>query len=145
MRKVVLSLFFVFLFHKVHAGLGLQGPSWTRLITNEKRSIFDIIPDGKSEKPNRKYSRNQAGNCIARPSIVNGFNSFQNKLKQNIKNIPYKQELKMDIKKYFKTENRKRPESPTLEILRKEIKNYIRRTKLKKEMLKRIIKKQLLS
>ena len=141
MRKVVLSLFFIFVFHQAQAGLGLQGPSWTRLYRNEKRSVFDIIPDAKSEKTNRKCFSNQAGNCIVRPAIVNGFNSFENKLKQNIKNIPYKQELKMDIKKYFKTENRKRPDSPTLETLRKEIKNYIRRTKIKKELLKRIIKK----
>ena len=139
MRKVVLSLFFVSVFHQAQGGLGLQGPSWTRLFRNEKRSIFDIIPDGKSEKPNRKCYRNQTGNCIARPAIVNIFNSFENKLKQNIKNFPSKQELKMDIKKYFKTENRKRPDSPTLETLRKEIKNYIRRTKIKQ--LNRIIKK----
>ena len=104
MRKVVLSLFFVFVFHQAQAGLGLQGPSWTRLFRNEKRSIFDIIPDAKTEKP--KCFRNQVGNCITRPSIVNGFNSFENKLKQDIKKFPSK-ELKMDIKKYFKTENRK--------------------------------------
>ena len=138
MRKVVLSLFFVFVFHQAQAGLGLQGPSWTRLFRNEKRSIFDIIPDAKSEKSNRKCFRNQVGNCITRPAIMNGFNSFENKLKQDIKKFPSK-ELKMDIKKYFKTENRKRPDSPTLETLRKEIKNYIRRTKIKQ--LNRIIKK----
>ena len=140
MRKVVLSLFFVFVFHQAQAGLGLQGPSWTRLFRNEKRSIFDIIPDAKSERMNRKCFRNQVGNCITRPAIMNGFNSFENKLKQDIKKFPSK-ELKMDIKKYFKTENRKRPDSSTLETLRKEIKNYIRRTKIKKELLKRIIKK----
>ena len=134
MRKVVLSLFFVFVFHHAQGGLELQGPSWTRLFRNEKRSIFDI----KSEKPNRKCYRNQTGKCIARPAIVNIFNSFENKLKQNIKNFPSKQELKMDIKKYFKTKNRKRPDSPTLETLRKEIKNYIRRNKIKQ--LNRIIK-----
>jgi hypothetical protein len=121
MRKVVLSLFFVFVLHQ-GLGLSLQGQSWTRLFRNEKRSIFDIIPDGNIEKPNQKCFRNQAGNCFARPIIVNGFNSFKNKLKQNIKIFPSKQELKMDIKKYFKTENRKRPDSPTLETLRKEIK-----------------------
>ena len=137
MRKVVLSLFFVFVFHQAQAGLGLQGPSWTRLFRNEKRSIFDIIPDAKSERMNRKCFRNQVGNCITRPAIINGFNSFENKLKQDIKKFPSK-ELKMDIKKYFKTENRKRPDSPTLETLRKEIKNYIRRNKIKQ--LNRIIK-----
>jgi hypothetical protein len=141
MRKVVLSLFFVFVFHQAQAGLGLQGPSWTRLFRNEKRSIFDIIPDSASERPNRKCFRKPVGNCITRPAMVTVFNSFENKLKQNIKNIPSKQALKMDIKKYFKTKNRKRPDSHTLETLRKEIKNYIRRTKIKEELLKRIIKK----
>ena len=61
-------------------------------------------------------------------------NEFKEKLKQNSKN-----ELKMEIKKYFKTKSRKRPDHPSRDELKKGILNYIRNSSIKMKLMRRII------
>ena len=113
MKTAVLNLVVVVVLSEAQAGL--------ELFHNEKRSVFDIIPEGKSERLNKylpvKCSRDGGGKCLPRTvfkqsAVFYDLNEFREKLKQSSTNFPSKNELKMEIKKYFKTKSKKRPDHP---------------------------------
>ena len=79
-------------------------------------------------------------NCFQAICSFLDLNELKKKLKQSSTNFPSKNELKMEIKKFFKTKSRKRPDHPSRDELKKEIKNYIRNTSIKMKLLRRIIK-----
>jgi hypothetical protein len=129
MSKVVLSFVLILVFPQAQAGL--------ELLQNEKRSVFDIIPDGTKQKLTKNNSvkcfRDETGKChfvlekiFKQSEFLYSFSDFENKLKQKSRNIPSKHELKMEIKQYFKTKNTKRPSFPSKDELKREIKQYFR-------------------
>ena len=141
MRNFVLGLFIAFVFHQAQAGL--------KLFHNEKRSIFDIIPEGTHVKQSKKLSvkcyKDSPRNCV--PAVEAGFkqppvfldlNKYETNLKQSLKNSP----LKKQIRDLFKARNSKRPNFQTFEELKKELRNHIKITTMTKEGLIRKIPQQ---
>ena len=137
MKTAVLNFVVVVVLSEAQAGL--------ELFNNEKRSVFDIIPEGKSMRLNTNFPvkclKDGGGKCISRIETVfkqsadfYDLAEFKEKLKQNSKN-----ELKMEIKKYFKTKSRKRPDHPSRDELKKGILNYIRNSSIKMKLMRRII------
>ena len=138
MRKYVLGLVFNVVFHQAKASL--------KLFHNEKRSIFDIIPEGTHVKQSKKLSvkcyKDSPRNCVPgveagfkQPPVLFGLDKYENNLKQTLKN----NQLKRHIRDLFKARNSKRTTFQLFEELKKELRNHIKITTIKKEDLIRII------
>ena len=134
MNKLVLGLVFVFVFHQALAGL--------KLFHNEKRSIFDIIPEGthlnQSKKLSVKCYKDSPGNCVhgvevafKQTAVFFNLNKYENNMKQSLKNNQFKKH----IRDLFKARNSKRPTFQTFEERKKELKNHIKITTMTKEGL----------
>ena len=134
MRNFVLGLVFAFVFQQAQAGL--------KLFHNEKRSIFDILPEGTHLKQSKKLSvkcyKDSPRNCVPgveagfkQPPVFFGLDKYENNLKQTLKN----NQLKKHIRDLFKARNSKRPTFQTFEELKKELKNHIKITTMTKEVL----------
>ena len=94
MKKLVIGLVFV-VFHQAQAGL--------KLFNYEKRSIFDIIPEGTHVKQTKKLSvkcyKNSPRNCVPefeagfkQPLVLFGLDKFENNLEKSLKtNLTKKQ------------------------------------------------------
>ena len=138
MRNFVLGLVFAFVFHQAQAGL--------KLFHNEKRSIFDIIPEGTHLKQSKKLSvkcyKDSPRNCVTgveagfkQPPVLFGLDKYENNLKQSLAN----NQLKRQIRDLFKARKSKRPNFQTFEELKKELRNHIKITTVTKEGLIRNI------
>ena len=138
MRKYVLGLVFNVVFHQAKASL--------KLFHNEKRSIFDIIPEGTHLKQSKKLSvkcyKDSPRNCVPgveagfkQPPVFFGLDKYENNLNQSSKNNL----LKKQIRNLFKARNRKRPTFQSFELPKKTLKNYIKILTMTKDDLIRTI------
>ena len=138
MRKYVLGLVFTVVFQ--------QGKASLKLFHNEKRSIFDIIPEGTHLKQNKKLSvkcyKGSSRNCVPEfeagfklPPVFFGLDKYENNLNQSSKNNL----LKKQIRNLFKARNRKRPTFQSFELPKKTLKNYIKILTMTKDDLIRTI------
>ena len=139
MRNFVIGLVIAFVYHQAQAGF--------KLFHNEKRSIFDIIPEGTHLKQTKKLSvkcyKDSPRNCVPgveagfkQPAVFFGLDKYENNLKQSLKNNQFKKH----IRDLFKARNSKRPTFQTFEELKKELINHIKITTITKEdLIRRII------
>ena len=139
MKKLLIVLVFAVVFHQAQAGL--------KLFHNEKRSIFDIIPEGTHLKQSKKLSvkcyKYSPRNCVT--GVEAGFKQhpvffnlkkYENNLKQSLAN----NQLKRQIRALFKAGKSKRPNFQTFEELKKEMRNHIKITTITEEgLIRRII------
>ena len=88
MKKLAIRLIFANVFYQAQAGL--------KLFHSEKRSIFDIIPEGTHVKQTKKLSlkcyKNSPRKCFPEfeagfkpPPVLFGLDKFQNNLKKSLK------------------------------------------------------------
>ena len=125
MKKLVSVLVFAVVFHQAQAGL--------KLLHDEKRSIFDIIPEGTHLQQNKKLSvkcyKYSSRNCFPgfeagskKPPVLFGLDRDENNLKQSSKDNL----LKKQIRNLFKARNRKRPTFQSFDVLKKKLNSYIK-------------------